>query len=211
MTCFVIGIAGASGSGKSTFAHRLLSLLPQKEGALLAQDYYYHSMDHLSLHERATSNFDHPNAIDFDFMARQLLDVKKDKSILHPNYDFKTHTRHTETTKLDAPRVLIVDGILIFHDKRIRDLLDYKIFIDTPPDLCFIRRLQRDIRERGRSIDSVIDQYLSTVRPMYTEFVEPGKKHADMILNGETNPFEQNIDPLKNHLVHIFGKPIIPE
>lgn len=182
-TVKIIGIAGASGSGKSYFAQALRTRLPAAS-VLLSQDDYYRDRSDISLAERQLLNYDHPDALDFDLLTAQLLMLKKGETIEHPQYDFTVHNRATTTVKTDPADFVILDGILILAIQKCRSLLDYKIYIETPLDLCFIRRLQRDVQERGRSVESVIQQYLTSVRPMFLHYVEPSAQHADCIVRG---------------------------
>lgn len=178
----VIGIAGGSGSGKTTVAQAILEKVGKDRIAYLPHDAYYKDLRHLSAENRAQVNFDHPDSLDSDLLADHIRQLKEWHGINLPVYDFKNHTR-TDQYKVIQPRgVIIVEGILIFGDKTLREMFDVKIFVDTDSDLRFIRRLQRDISERGRSTESVVSQYLSTVRPMHLEFVEPSKRYADVII-----------------------------
>lgn len=178
----IIGIAGGSGSGKTTVAEMIAETLGEDRVAIILQDNYYKDLSHLPPEERAKVNFDHPDSIDAKCMARHIADLKEGKSIQKPIYDFKTHTRKPETETVHPKEVLIIEGILILDNEELRNLMDLKIYVDTDDDIRFIRRLKRDIAERGRDMDSVIHQYLTTVRPMHLEFVEKSKRYADIIL-----------------------------
>jgi len=177
----IIGIAGGTGSGKTTLVERLKKDLEEKVAALTHDD-YYRAHDELSIEERAKLNYDHPNAFDTEEMVRDLKQLKRGHSIEVPSYDFVNHTRSSIRTQVLPKKVIIVEGILIFENKELRDMFDMKIFVDTDADVRFIRRMVRDVRERGRDLESVINQYLFTVKVMHDEFVEPSKKHADIII-----------------------------
>lgn len=177
----VIGIAGGSGSGKSTLAAQIAKALGE-EAAVLCHDFYYKNNDHLSFEERVKQNYDHPNAFDNDMMVEDLQNLKAGKEIYHPVYSFSEHTRMAEKKLLKPSRIILVDGILIFAHQPLIDLMDIKVFVDTDADIRLIRRLLRDVRERGRDLSSVINQYMSTVKPMHEQFVEPSKKNADIII-----------------------------
>lgn len=178
----VIGIAGGSGSGKTTVAEMIATALGEERVTLLVQDNYYKDLSHLEPPDRAKVNFDHPDSIDAETMANNVRDLKEGRMVEMPLYDFKTHTRKVETIQVNPKEVLIIEGILVLDSRMLRDLMDLKIFVDTDDDIRFIRRVKRDIKERGRDLDSVIHQYLSTVRPMHLEFVEKSKRYADIIL-----------------------------
>ena len=179
----IIGIAGASGSGKSFFASKLQSELDQRS-LFISQDSYYKQQSAIPLAEREIVNYDHPDAIDFELFVEHIKALKSGFSINQPVYDFTVHDRKKETIKTHSANIIILDGILLFVAPSLNEIIDYKIFIDTPLDVCFIRRLQRDMNERGRSAESVIKQYMTTVRPMYQKYVLPSKQHADYIING---------------------------
>ena len=182
----LIGIAGGTGSGKSTFADRLLALFPN-EITVISYDNYYKPQDHLEFEERIKTNYDCPDALDTDLLVKHLRALQDGESVDIPNYDFKIHTRKAEMTRLEPSPIIIVDGILTFHDERLREMFDIKIFTDADADERILRRLRRDVRERGRDIDGVINQYLGTVKPMHGIYVEPTKKYADIIINGGKN------------------------
>lgn len=178
----IIGICGGTGSGKTTLARRVIETVGRENVVLIEQDSYYRNLSDMPLDERRQANFDHPDSIDSDMLVNHLKRLKNGDSIEMPVYDFRTHTRSTATDKIEPKHVVIVEGILIFAEARILDLLDVRVFVDTPDDIRFIRRLQRDIKDRGRTTESVIAQYFATVRPMHFEFVEPSKRHADIII-----------------------------
>jgi uridine kinase len=180
--CVIIGIAGGSGSGKTTVARRLLETFQEEDAVLIEQDAYYKELDINSIEERAKVNFDHPNSIEFELIERHLNDLCSEREIEKPIYDFSTHSRKKETIKVKPSKIIIVEGILIFAVPEIRKLFDIKIFVDTDADEMLLRRIERDINERGRTFESVRDQYLSTVKPMYLEFAEPSKRYADIII-----------------------------
>lgn len=178
----VIGIAGGSGSGKTTVAELIARDLGENRVTLVVQDNYYKDLSHMSPEERAKVNFDHPDSIDAGLMAEHVRCLKKGRIIQMPVYDFKTHTRLKETITVQPKPVIIIEGILVLECKELREPMDVKLYVDTDDDIRFIRRLKRDIAERGRDFDSVVDQYLSTVRPMHLEFVEKSKRYADVII-----------------------------
>ena len=178
----IIGICGGTGSGKTTVANRILESVSRDEVIFLQQDSYYRNLDEMPLDYRNQKNFDHPDAIDNDLLVEHVRALKKGEAVELPLYDFKTHTRRAETLRTEARPIIIVEGILIFSDQRLLDEMDIKVFVDTPDDIRFIRRLRRDVAERGRTVESVIEQYLSTVRPMHLQFVEPSRRAADIII-----------------------------
>jgi uridine kinase len=182
MSSFVIGVAGGSGSGKTTVVRRIVDSLGSEHVTLLDHDRYYRDRNDLRLEERAALNYDHPDSLETDLLVRHVRDLKAGSSVEAPRYDFTRHARLTEKDTLQPRRALIVEGILIFTDSALRELMDIKVFVDTDSDTRFIRRLQRDVAERGRTMESVIDQYQSTVKPMHREFVEPSKRYADVII-----------------------------
>jgi uridine kinase len=182
MKPFLIGIAGGTGSGKTTVARRIFDSLHLDSAAFIDYDAYYKELGHLSLEERAGINFDHPDSLDNDLIVHHLHELIAGRPIEKPVYDFARHTRAAESIPVRPRDVVLVDGILLFAEPRLRELFDLKIFVDTDADVRFIRRLRRDIEERGRTMDSVIEQYLTTVRPMHFEFVEPTKRYADVII-----------------------------
>jgi uridine kinase len=177
----IIGIAGGSGSGKTTFAQNLKNDF-KDEIVVLSHDFYYKNHDELTFEERKKLNFDHPNAFDTDMLVEHLKELRNGQSIEHPVYSFVRHNREDYTVKIEPKKIILVEGILIFENKELRDLMDIKIFVDTDADIRFIRRLVRDVNERGRTIDSIIEQYCSTVKPMHEQFVEYSKKYADIIV-----------------------------
>ncbi len=184
----VIGICGGSGSGKTTVARRIFDSLRDRM-VYLQQDNYYKDLSNLPLEERAHLNFDHPDAVDLELMTQHVRRLRAGQAIDCPVYDFTQHIRRPETLHVEPKPALIVEGILIFYPEALRSLMDIKVFVDTDPDLRFVRRLRRDIEERGRTVDSVIRQYLETVRPMHLQFVEPTKRYADIIIpEGGYNP-----------------------
>jgi len=178
----VIGIAGGTGSGKTTIADVVMHRVGAEHIAFLPHDAYYRNLNELPLAQRDLVNFDHPDSLDTDLMIEHLRQLKAWETVKIPVYDFTRHERTPDTVVLESHPVILVEGILVFADPRLRDMFDVKIYVDTPPDVRFIRRLQRDIQERGRSMDSVIKQYQTTVRPMHEEFVETSKHFADVII-----------------------------
>lgn len=178
----LIGICGGTGSGKSTVAKAIFESLPEKNISIMAQDAYYKDQTHLQMEDRIKTNYDHPLAFDTDLLHQHLSELLEGRAIEKPNYNFNIHTRETFTTTVEARDIIILEGIMIFEEKRLRDLMDIKIFVDTDSDVRIIRRIVRDIQERGRTLDSVIDQYLTTVKPAHEQFIEPMKKFADLII-----------------------------
>lgn len=179
---FVVGIAGGTGSGKTTVAMAILERTGKDKIAYIQHDSYYKDLSELPPAQRATTNFDHPNSLDSGLMIEHIRQLKQGHAIEVPNYDFTTHTRKKDTQRIEPKAIVLVEGILLFAEPEMRDLIDIKFFVDTDSDLRIIRRIQRDIKERGRTTDSVIEQYESTVRPMHLEFVEPSKRYADLII-----------------------------
>lgn len=178
----VIGVTGGTGSGKTTVAKRILKSFPDQQVLMIEQDSYYKDQSHMPFEERVKTNYDHPLAFDTDLFLEQLRALLNYQPIEKPIYDYKIHTRKSETERVEPKEVIILEGILVLEDKRLRDLMDIKIFVDTDADVRIIRRMVRDIRQRGRTIESVIDQYLSVVRPMHLQFIEPTKRYADIII-----------------------------
>ncbi len=178
----VIGICGGTGSGKTTIADRIISALSEQDVLVLQQDHYYKDLPHLPLDERAKQNFDHPDSMDTPLLTEHVRQLREGKATDRPVYDFTQHRRVARTVRLEPRPALIIEGILIFENQALRELMDIKIFVDTDADLRFIRRLNRDLRERGRTVESVVQQYLATVRPMHMEFIEPSKRYADVII-----------------------------
>ena len=178
----VIGIAGGTGSGKTTVVNQIINELPEDEVCVISQDSYYKATDNLSYEERIKINFDHPRAIDFDLLETHISDLKSGKTIQQPIYSFVTHNRTKDSIKTHPRKVLIIEGILIFNSKKLLDLFDIKIFVHADADERLIRRLRRDIKERGRDIDEVLDRYKDTLKPMHHQFIEPTKNFADIII-----------------------------
>lgn len=178
----IIGIAGGTGSGKTTVVNQILNELPNDEVGVISQDSYYHATDNLSYEERTKINFDHPRAIDFDLLVEQLTDLKNGKVIDQPIYSFVTHNRTKDTIATHSKKVMIVEGILIFNNQQLRDLCDIKIFVHADADERLIRRTRRDIQERGRDINEVLSRYQDTLKPMHEQFIEPTKNFADIII-----------------------------
>ena len=182
MKVTVIGVAGGTGSGKSTLVKRLQEAFKDDDVATLCHDYYYKAHPELSYEERTKLNYDHPAAFDTDMLVEHIRTLKSNVPIEHPVYSFVEHNRTEERVMVKPSKVIIVDGILIFEHKELRDLMDIKVFVDTDADLRLARRILRDVCERGRTMQSVIDQYTTTVKPMHEEFVEPSKRYADVII-----------------------------
>jgi uridine kinase len=178
----VIGIAGGSGSGKSTVARKVGEALSRSSVAFLDMDAYYRNFAHLPMEERKRVNWDHPEAFDTDLFVSQLRELCAGRPVDKPIYDFVTHTRSERTERIQSADVLVLDGILLFADERLRELCDVKVFVDADADIRLIRRLRRDVQKRGRTLDDVIAQYLETVQPMHLQFVEPSKRYADVIV-----------------------------
>ena len=178
----VVGVAGGTGSGKTTVAAEILRRAGTDHISLIQHDAYYKDLSDLPVTQRAMQNFDHPDALDNDLLIAHLQELKAGRPIKVPVYDFTTHSRTSKTLPVEPHPVILVEGILIFADEALRRLMDVRIYVDTDADIRFIRRLERDIAERGRTMDSVIHQYLATVRPMHEQFVEPTKRYADIVI-----------------------------
>lgn len=178
----IIGIAGGTGSGKTTVVNQIVKQLPSDEVCVISQDSYYRETNNLSYEERTKINFDHPRAIDFELLIKHLKELRKSKTINQPVYSFVTHNRTKETVKTYPRKVIIVEGILILNNEELRDLFDIKIFVHADTDERLIRRMRRDITERGRDIDEVLNRYQTTLKPMHRQFIEPTKNFADIII-----------------------------
>ncbi len=189
MKPLIIGVAGGTGSGKSTVARRVAEQLTLASVAFLDMDAYYRNHVHLSLEERRQVNWDHPDAFDIDLLVRHLEQLARGEGIEKPVYDFVTHARSSATRWIAPADVIVVDGILLFVDRRVRDLCDVKVFVDADADIRLARRIRRDMNKRGRPLEEILEQYLTTVRPMHLQFVEPSKRYADVIVpRGGHNP-----------------------
>ena len=182
MKVTIIGVAGGSGSGKSTLVKKLQEAFAGDDVATLCPDYYYKAHPELTYEERTKLNYDHPQAFDTDMMVEHVKALRSNVPIEHPVYSFVDHNRTSDTVAVKPSKVIIIDGILIFENKELRDLMDIKVYVDTDADVRLARRILRDVCDRGRSMQSVIDQYITTVKPMHEEFVEPSKKYADVII-----------------------------
>lgn len=178
----VLGVAGGSGSGKSTVVREVCATLGEGTASVLHHDAYYRDLAHLSLDERATVNFDHPDSLETELMADHVRQFLEGVPVEVPTYDFSTHTRAAATRVLHPTLLIVLDGILVLADPRLRDAMDLKVFVDTEPDIRLMRRIRRDVVKRGRTADSVITQYEATVRPMHMQFVEPSKRFADLVV-----------------------------
>lgn len=201
----VIGIAGGSGSGKTTLAQLILDSIGREKISFLPHDAYYRNQDHLSYEDRIKVNYDHPDSLETELLIDHIISLKTGKPIQLPVYDFTIHSRTKETKLVEPQSIILVEGILIFYEKALRQMFDVKLFVDADPDIRFIRRLTRDVTERGRSVDSVITQYLRTVRPMYLEFVEASKRYADVIIpEGGMNSVA--LDLVNARLESLLGK-----
>ncbi len=204
MKTVVISVAGGSGSGKTTVANKIIQKFKKSEVRIIRLDDYYKKLD-LPFEERKLVNYDHPDSLDFDLFVEQIKELIDGKEINKPLYDYSMHQRKDETELIEPSRILILEGILVLEDERIRDLSDIKIYVDTDSDLRFIRRMLRDISERGRSVESVVNQYLTTVKPMHEAFVEKTKKYADIII---PNDFSHDVavDLLESKIFEILKK-----
>jgi uridine kinase len=205
--CVIIGIAGASASGKSLLASTIYRELLAKVGGehigVITEDCYYRDQSHLSMEQRVKTNYDHPNALDHDLLCEHLETLVRGDAVEVPDYSYLEHTRTSNTTTLTPKRVIILEGILLLTDPRLRDLMHASIFMDTPLDICLLRRLKRDVEERGRSMESVLNQYKKTVRPMFLQFIDPSKQYADIIVpRGGKNRIA--IDLLKAHISRLL-------
>ncbi len=190
----VIGIAGGTGSGKTTVVNKILHELKDQEIAILSQDAYYRDNSHLAFSEREKINYDHPRSVDFELLVNHLRELKKGKLIEQPVYSYAKHTRLDRFTTIFPKDVIIVEGILVFTDKALLDEFDIKVFVHTDPDERLIRRIRRDVEERGRDLDEILTRYTSTLRPMHNQFIEPTKSYADIIIpNMRKNPVAINI------------------
>ena len=190
----IIGIAGGTGCGKTTVVNQIINELPPNEVGIISQDSYYNDLSHLPMEERIKVNFDHPSAIDFALLSRHLIQLKAGKSVEQPIYSFKEHNRTGETETTDPRKVMIVEGILILTHPEVRDLFDIKIYVHADSDERLIRRIKRDVDERGRDIEEVIKRYQSTLKPMHQQFIEPTKEYADIIIpNNKYNTVAINI------------------
>ena len=178
----VVGIAGGTGSGKTTVAQRLAGAMPPERCAMIEHDAYYRDQGHLAPDERAAINYDHPSALESALLAEHLRELRAGRAVEVPIYDFATHTRRRETRPIAPARVILVEGILVFSEPALREQMDIKLFVDTDPDIRLMRRIRRDLEERGRTFKSVSDQYYATVRPMHIEHVEPTRRWADLII-----------------------------
>lgn len=178
----IIGVAGGSGSGKTTVVHEIIRDLGSEHVSVIQHDSYYYDRSEVPAAERVNINYDHPDALETALLIDHLQTLQRGHSVEVPSYDFANHARLGDTITVESREVVIVEGILILVDRELRDLMDIKVFVDTDADISFIRRLQRDMKERGRSLESVVQQYLRTVRPMHLEFVEPSKRHAHIII-----------------------------
>lgn len=206
----IIGIAGASGAGKSKLANQLHDRMREsfthRDVTILNEDCYYRRRDDLSFAEREQINYDHPDAIEHELLVEHLNQLRQGNSVPVPQYDYSQHNRSDETVQLESSTVLILEGILILHRPELRELLDLRIFVDVPLDICLSRRLRRDLEERGRSLDSVLCQYHSTVRPMFFEYIDPSKEFADIIVpRGGEN--QNALVVLQNHLDRVLSNP----
>ena len=182
MKSVIIGIAGGTGSGKTTVARSIYDRVGKDRIEWISHDSYYRNFEGLSPEERHHINFDHPDSLETELLARHLDVLVKGSAVEVPIYDFTTHSRKPETVRVEPRKVVIVEGILVLAEPELRKRIDIKLFVDTPPDIRFMRRLMRDIKSRGRSMESVFEQYMTTVRPMHEEFVEPSKRYADLII-----------------------------
>ena len=199
----LIGIAGGTGSGKTSVANAILAEFSPSEVVLIQQDSYYKDLKHLHIDERATVNFDHPDAVDFNELGEDLQSIISGKTAKIPIYDFNTHTRTHETLTIGNHHIIVLEGILALFDEKIRNIMDIKLYVDTPDDIRIIRRIKRDINKRGRTFESVIEQYYNTVRPMHQQFVEPSKKYANIIIpEGAHNKVA--IDIIRTKIVSIL-------
>lgn len=178
----VIGISGGSGSGKTTVAENLLKRIGDQNILLIKQDYYYKENSHLSLEERSDLNYDCPDAFDTELMIEQVKQLVENQFIEQPRYDFTIHNRYPQRIRVEPRKIILIEGILILHDERLRNLMDIKVFVDAESDIRLLRRVLRDTHERGRTLDSITEQYLETVRPMYEKYIHPTKKYADIII-----------------------------
>ena len=205
MKPLIIAIAGGSASGKSTVVEEIVSSLKSVDITVICHDDYYKDQTHLSMEQRVLTNYDHPNSLDNDLFVYQLHQLMEGNSIEKPEYDFVVHNRKDEFVVVKPTKVIIIEGILVLEEKRIRDCADVKIFVSCDDDIRFIRRMRRDIEERGRSIDAVVMQYLSTVKPMFNKFVLPSSKHADIIIPND-NKHDVAVEFLLAKLKDILNK-----
>ena len=202
MDIMVLGVAGGTGSGKTTLTRRLKERFGDQI-SVISHDNYYKRQDHLTYDERCRTNYDHPDAFDTDLMDEHLAALKRGETIYCPVYDFSEHNRSDDLLEIKPAPVILVEGILIFASQELCDLMDIKVFVDTDADVRILRRIVRDVKKRGRTLDSVVSQYLTTVKPMHEQFVEPSKRRADLIIpEGGKNPvaLEMLIHRLENHL-----------
>lgn len=189
-----ISIVGASCSGKTALAYNIAKRFDSHQVSVIAEDAYYKRQDHMSMDERVETNYDHPNAFDHSLLCEHIEQLRQGKSVECPTYDYVHHNRADETVTIAATPVVIIEGILLYHMEALRELFSLKLFIDTPLDICLARRIERDVNERGRTVESVLSQYQKTVRPMYREFVEPSKFYADLIVPmGGRNPIALDV------------------
>ncbi|MGL4860831.1 MAG: uridine kinase [Enterobacteriaceae bacterium] len=200
---FIISVAGGSGSGKSTVTRQVLATVGVARASVILQDYYYRDQSHLTFEERLDTNYDHPQAFDWELLISHIGELRRGRSIAMPVYDFTQHIRSEKTIVMHSAPVMVIEGLFPLYEKKLREMMSLKIFVDTDADVCFIRRLQRDIHERGRSMESVIEQYLTTVRPMHNQFVEPTKRFADVILPHGAN--EPAVDILTTKITSLIG------
>ncbi|HES5635978.1 TPA: uridine kinase [Streptococcus pyogenes] len=201
----IIGVTGGSGGGKTSVSRAILDSFPNARIAMIQHDSYYKDQSHMSFEERVKTNYDHPLAFDTDFMIQQLKELLAGRPVDIPIYDYKKHTRSNTTFRQDPQDVIIVEGILVLEDERLRDLMDIKLFVDTDDDIRIIRRIKRDMMERGRSLKSIIDQYTSVVKPMYHQFIEPSKRYADIVIpEGVSNVVA--IDVINSKIASILGE-----